>query len=205
MKKSKWLAVAVMIMTVWAAAANAQEAAPITLDNLRTALASETNAKAQALAFAAKADEEGFPQVASLFRACAQSKAVNLKRYAKLIQKLKGGPKAENAPPVVKSTTENLKIAQLSAIHEKDRLFPQFVKAAEAEKFPEAVRAFHGAIAAKTEHVKYFQEALDKLDQWKQGPKEFLVCTVCGYTTTDLALTQCPICSTPREKFDLVK
>jgi rubrerythrin len=58
-----------------------------------------------------------------------------------------------------------------------------------------------GQKASDAEYLKYFGQALANPDGWKAGDKEFLVCQVCSYVSTDLTLKQCPICSAPREKF----
>jgi rubrerythrin len=65
--------------------------------------------------------------------------------------------------------------------------------------------SFKGAMAAEIEHSKIYSQALKELDSWKEPGKTFLVCTVCGYTTMDQNIKQCPICSVPREKFEVFK
>jgi rubrerythrin len=85
-------------------------------------------------------------------------------------------------------------------------MYPSFIKIAQEEKKPQAVRTFKGAMAAEVEHAKLYKTALTELDAWKAAGKEFLVCSVCGYTAfNDPAIKKCPVCSVPREKFVIVK
>lgn len=177
-----------------------------TLDNLQAAFNGESNASAKYTAFAAKADEEGYKSVAALFRAAAMAEGIHAKKHAAVITKMGAVPKAEVGKPDVKSTKENLEAAFGGESYEKDTMYPEFIKVAEAEKKPQAVRTFKGAMAAEVEHAKMYKQALAELDAWKAAGKEFMVCTVCGYTSfNDPKLQKCPVCSMPREKFTIVK
>ena len=186
-------------------AAFAEEAAKTTLENLQAAYNGESNAKARYDAFAAKADEEGYQQVASLFRAAARSESFHARNHAEVIKKMGAEPKADVKSPEVKSTRENVETALKGEDYERDTMYPAFIKQAQADKNNDTVETFEEAKAAETQHAKYYKEALENLDNWKTGTKDFLVCTNCGYTTTDLSIQKCPICAFPREKIELVK
>jgi rubrerythrin len=182
----------------------AQEKAPAkttTRDNLQAAYNGESNAKAHYEAFAKKADEEGYKGVASLFRAAAASEEVHLRNHAEALKSMGAEPIADIKDLEVKSTRENLETALKGETYEMETMYPGFVKQADAEKNVKAARSFKGAMAAEKEHAKFYKDALDHLESWKAEQKTFLVCTVCGYTTMDLALKQCPVCSVPRDKF----
>ena len=186
----------------------AQEKAPAkstTLDNLQAAYNGESNAKARYEAFAVKADEEGYKGVASLFRAAAASEGIHLQGHAEVIKSMGAEPKADIKSPEVKSTRENLEAALKGETYEMETMYPEFVKQADAEKNSKAARSFKGAMAAEKEHAKFYKDALDNLESWKAEQKTFLVCTVCGFTTADLALKQCPVCTAPRNKFLEIK
>lgn len=176
-----------------------------TLANLQAAFNGESNARSRYLAFAEKADKEGYGQVASLFRAAAKSEEIHMGNYSKLIKKMKAEPKATIEKPVVKSTKENLEFVVKGESKEVEEMYPEFVKQAEAEKNKAAAMTFHGALETEEGHDALFKEALSNMEKWKKGKKEFLVCLVCGYTTTNMAIKVCPVCSSPREKFVSVK
>lgn len=186
--------------------ANAAEAssAATTLENLQAAYNGESNAKARYDAFAVKADEEGYKGVASLFRAAAKAEEVHASKYSTIIKKLKAVPTANIEQPVVKTTKENLQAAIKGETYEKNTMYPLFIKQAELDKNKKAIIAFKGAMAAETEHAKLYQQALNNMNSWKDA-KVFIVCPVCGYTTINLDIKKCPVCSEPRSKFYTIK
>ncbi len=192
---------AVFIHSPVAGAEAPPAAGKTTLDNLQAAFDGESNAHARYVAFAKKADEEGFTQVGSLFRAAATAEEIHFKNHAAVIKKLGAEPKADIKKPEVKSTKENLEAALKGESYERDTMYPEFLKQARAEGNRGAVRSFNFAKAAEAEHAKLYEEALKNLDQWKGGKKLFLVCVECGYTTAKTDFSKCPVCSTPKDKF----
>lgn len=183
----------------------AEEAGKTTLDNLQAAFNGESNAKVRYEAFAAKADAEGYKSVASLYRATSKSEGIHAAKHAEMIKKAGAEPKATIEKPDVKSTKENLEASIKGETYEKESMYPSFIKKAETDKNTGAVMTFKGAMAAEVEHAKLYTQALKELDSWKEAGKEFLVCQVCGFTTMDQKLQICPVCSSPRSKFDVIK
>jgi rubrerythrin len=180
-------------------------AATTTLQNMQTAYDGECNAHARYLAFAAKADAEGYAPVASLFRAVARAEEVHVNSHAKIIRKMGATPESRIKVPEVKSTAENLEFALRGENVEHTTTYPGFVKQAESEKNAAVVRALNGTLVVEKTHAKLFEEVLKNRTTWKSPHKTFLVCTVCGYVTDDLSLKKCPVCSSPREKFVEIK
>jgi rubrerythrin len=176
-----------------------------TLENMQIAFNGESNAKAKYEAFAAKADEEGYKSVAVLFRAAAKSEGIHAAKHENAIKKSGGEAKATIEKVEVKSTKENLEAALKGEVAEKESMYPEMIKKAEADKNTAAMYSFKGALAAEKMHAQYYEQALKELDSWKEAGKEFIVCQVCGYTTMDQKLQKCPVCQAPRSKFDLVK
>ena len=82
-----------------------------TMSNLQTAFNGESNAHARYLAFAVKADAEGYAGVASLFRAAARAEEIHAGNHAAVIKDFGGIPVAKLEDPGVKSTRENLEAA----------------------------------------------------------------------------------------------
>lgn len=183
----------------------AEQLAGTTLENLQAAFNGESNAKARYEAFAVKADAEGYKSVASLYRAASKSEGIHAAKHAEMIKKAGADPKATIEKTDVKSTKENLEASIKGETYEKESMYPAFIKKAEADKNSGAVQTFKGAMAAEVEHAKLYSQALKELDSWKDGGKEFLVCQICGFTTMDKNLKQCPVCSAPKSKFDTVK
>lgn len=197
--------VAVLCVALGGVLNAAEDYSASTLENMKTAFNGESNAKVRYEAFAVKADEEGYKSVAALFRAAAKSEGIHAAKHAAAIVKMGGEAKATLMPVEAKSTRENIEAALKGEIAEKESMYPAMVKKAETDKNIPALYSFKGALAAEKMHAQYFQQALKDLDSWKAAGKEFLVCLVCGYTTTDMSVKVCPVCSVPREKFELVK
>jgi len=174
------------------------------LDNLMTAYNGESNAHARYAAFAKKADDEGYGQVASLFRATARSEEIHANNHAEVIKELGGTSKASIKLPPIASTKENLGAALEGETYERDTMYPDFIKLAKDEGNKKAVRTFNFALQAETEHAKLYKDALDNLDKWKGAKRDFYVCPVCGYTVEKLTFEKCPACSTPKDKYEKI-
>ncbi len=177
---------------------------PTTLDNLQAAFNGESNANAKYVAFAAKADEEGYHQVASLFRAAASSEKIHAENHAKVIRELGAEPKADIGTPEVRTTRDNLAAAISGESYERDTMYPEFIKTAEGAGLKTAVRTFKYAVAAETHHAALYAEALANLEGWREGTRTFYVCAVCGETLTVRPDKRCPTCKTSEEKFNVV-
>ena len=207
-KKSMFVIAVLAMLSGLVSAADKKEApakpGATTLENLQTAYNGESNAKAKYDAYAAKAETEGYLGVAGLFRAASLSESIHAAKHAKAITALGGVPKADVKTPEGKTTPENLKDAIKGETYESKKMYPAFQKQAEADKNMQAMYSFKGALAAEKMHLTYFSKALANLKDWK-AKKKFLVCQVCGYTTMDMTIKVCPVCSSPRDKFTEVE
>ncbi|MGL5035851.1 MAG: rubrerythrin family protein, partial [Microcystaceae cyanobacterium] len=141
--------------------ANAEEAN--TIKNLQAAYNGETNAHIQYLAFAQKADQEGYKQVALLFRAAATAEAIHASNHGVVLRELgvKAIAKIEN--PKVGSTKANLEAAIKGESYERDTMYPEFLKQAKEANNVAAIKTLDYAMEAEAEHAKYYQAALSNL------------------------------------------
>ncbi len=172
------------------------------LDNLMVAFNGESNAHAKYTAYAKKADEEGYGAIASLFRATATAEEIHFKNHAKVIVQMGGTPKADIKLPEIKTTEENLRDALHGENYEKDVMYPEFIKIAEAEGNKAALRTFEYALDAEICHAVLYTEALAELESRKNsGPRTIYVCPICGYTVETLSFDKCPACNLVSEKF----
>jgi rubrerythrin len=176
-----------------------------TLENLQAAFSGESSANLKYLAFARKADEEGYKQVAVLFRAAARSEEIHASNHKAAIAKLGGEAKADITPADVKTTKENLEAAIKGETYENETMYPAFIKVAQTDKNADAIKTLNGAMKVEAEHAKLYKEALGNLDGWKTVTAEFSVCPVCGFTTMKLDFPKCPVCSTEASKFEKIK
>jgi len=182
-------------------------AAPVTqtLANLQAAYEGESNATIKYTSFAIKAEVEGFYRAAALFRAAARAEQVHAAHHARIILKLGGTPTAKIHEVEVKSTRENLEAAKGGEEHERDVMYPSFIKEAEESGNAAAVRSFTLAMQAEAVHARLYGEALANLDAQRK-PTTFYVCLTCGEVTDNPEETDsCPICNAPKERFASVR
>ena len=195
----------ISVLCICAVTASVAQTTPksigLTLQNLETAFNGESNSHARYLAFAEKADQEGYFQVASLFRAAARAEEIHARNHEVEIKKLGGVAQAKIEGPVVKSTKENLEAAVRGETYERDIMYPDFYKQARAVGNNDSFKTFNYAREAEAEHAKLFMEAFNNLDNMR-GKTTYYVCTVCGYTTTNLDFAKCHTCFSPKDKYE---
>ena len=154
--------------------------------NLKDAFAGESQANRKYLAFAEKADKEGYSQAAKLFRAAAAAETVHAHTHLKA---LKG----------VGSTTENLEAAIAGETYEFESMYPPMIEGAKEEGHKAAERSFTYAYAVEKVHAGLYQKALDNLDGMEEV--DYHVCSVCGHTVEGEPPDECPVCQAKKKAF----
>lgn len=164
-----------------------------TEDNLKEAFAGESQANRRYLAFAKKADAEGHPSVARLFRAAAEAETVHAHAHLRVL----GG---------VKSTAENLNAAVEGESYEFKTMYPDFAKEAQAENNNAALASIQNAMAVERVHFGLFSDAAKALAEGKDMPDNTIyVCSVCGNTIIGDAPDTCQVCGADKGKFGPVE
>ena len=154
---------------------------------LEEAFAGESQANRKYLAFAAKADQEGYPQVARLFRAAAEAETIHAHSH---LRALNG----------IRSTKENLLEAVAGETHEFTKMYPEMIEAAKAEGHKVGQRSFSYANEVEKIHAQLYQSLLDNLG--KPGETyPYYICPVCGLTAEKEAPAICPVCGTKGSMF----
>lgn len=172
-----------------------------TLTDMQAAYNGESNAHATYLAFADKAQAEGYAKAASFFRAAAKAEEIHANNHAQVIKAMGAEPKAVIKAADVKSTRENLTAALKGETYERDVMYPGFLVQARKEGRVDAIRSLNYAKTAEAEHARLYQEALDDLSGWKAQNVTFYVCPVCGYTSATRPSEKCPSSFTPSHRF----
>lgn len=157
-----------------------------TMDDLKAAFAGESQANRTYLGFAKKADQEGYPQVARLFRAAADAETVHALAHLRVM----GG---------VRDTADNLKEAIGGETHEFTSMYPAMIEGAEKEGNEAAVETFDNANQVEKIHAGLYQKALDNLGDNEETV--YFVCQYCGNTVENEAPERCPICGRPQKMF----
>ena len=160
-----------------------------TTDNLKEAFAGESQANRKYLAFAKKAEAEGFGQVAKLFRAAAEAETVHAHAHFDVL----GG---------VKGTADNIAAGVEGEGFEFQQMYPKFVAEAKSEGNQGALTSFQNALAVEKIHHGLYSEALEAVKAGKDLPgSAILVCQVCGNTVLGEAPGKCPICGSAKDLF----
>jgi rubrerythrin len=160
-----------------------------TNDNLQAAFAGESQASRKYLYFAEKADKDGQPQIAKLFRAASEAETVHARNHL-------------NAMNGIGTVAENLKAAVGGEHYEFTEMYPGFIDTAKAEKQNPAMTSFNWANAVEKVHHALYSQALKDLEAGKAPiNKPFYVCQRCGNTVEGDAPEKCPFCGALKAAF----
>jgi len=156
--------------------------------NLREAFAGESQANRKYLAFAKKADQEGFANVARLFRTAAEAETIHALAHL-------------DALDAVQSTRDNLRAAVEGETYEFTEMYPPMLELAQKENH-RAKRMFGYATKAEAVHARLYAMALEAVSDGKDlDEAKFFLCPVCGHIELGNPPDSCPICGAKKEKF----
>jgi rubrerythrin len=157
-----------------------------TNEDLQNAFAGESQANRKYLAFAKKAEDEGYGQVAKLFRAAAEAETVHAHNHLRVM----GG---------IKSTKENIEEAIEGETHEYTKMYPEMILQARKEENKKAINSFDIANKVESIHASLYRKALDNLGN--NEPVDYYVCQICGNTVENSVPDKCHVCGAPASKF----
>jgi rubrerythrin len=159
-----------------------------TESNLKEAFAGESQANRKYLAFARKAEQEGFTNVARLFRTTAEAETIHALAHL-------------GALGAIGSTADNLRAAAAGETYEYTEMYPPMVEQAVADDH-RAKRMFGYAAKAEAVHAQLYQMALAAVAEGKDlAENQFYLCPVCGHIEFGAPPASCPICGAKGEKF----
>jgi len=163
-----------------------------TTEALKAAFAGESQANRRYLAYAKKAEQDGYPQVAKLFRAAAAAETIHAHNHLRALGE-------------INSTAENLKVAIAGENYEVVSMYPPMIQDAEAEGEKKAHTSFKWAWEVEKEHEALYRKALEAVESEKDAAAvDYYVCPFCGYTHEGPLDGKCPVCGAPGEKFERV-
>ncbi len=159
-----------------------------TTEDLKEALAGESQANQKYRAFAKKAEQEGFPNVARLFRTTAEAERIHAEGHLKALAG-------------IASTRENLQAAIDGETYEYTTMYPPMLKQALAEGHRAKIM-FGFAVKAEAVHAELYKRALEAVAQGRDLTEvRFYLCPVCGHIEFGDPPDACPICGTPKARF----
>jgi rubrerythrin len=161
---------------------------PTTKENLKEAFAGESQANQKYRAFSKKAERDGFPNIAKLFKTAAEAERIHAEGHL-------------NALEGIGSTVENLKDAIGGETYEFKEMYPPMLEQAEKDDH-KAKRMFKYAISAEDVHAQLYKLALAAAEAGKDLEEtEFYLCPVCGHIEFGKPEDNCPICGTLASKY----
>ena len=159
-------------------------------ENLSLGFTDESETHMRYLAYARQAAEEGYENVAHLFRAVAEAETVHALNHMDAL----GG---------VDETVENLKKAVAEEESEMFSLYPEFIKQARKEDRTEAVMSMTWIQQSEKAHFNLFRQALESLERGERDLEEesYFLCENCGFVAVGVAPANCPVCRAPQKMF----
>lgn len=151
------------------------------------ALVGEAKAALRLKVFADKAEEEGYPQMAKLFRVIARCEEIHGSRA---LRKLKE----------IKSTEENLALSFESETKVAGVAYDKFIKLAHEEGDAAAALIFSQSRDVEDVHAKLYKTAMTHLMEERETT--YYVCKICGYVSDGVRPDSCPVCGAPKERFE---
>ena len=174
-----------------------------TTADLLAAFKGETAASAKYSAYSQKAEQEGYHEIALLFKAASAAEKIHANNHKTILAET--GTKIPEMKPefTVKSTKENLQDAIRGENYEATTMYPEFLKDAEAEGVQMAQISLTYAFMTEKKHQALYEKALTALgsNTVKSLSSVYYVCPTCGNTYDAAPPQRCGICMTASEKF----
>ena len=161
---------------------------PNTNDNLKEAFAGESQANQKYRAFAKKAEKDGFPNIARLFRTTAEAERIHAEGHLGSLEE-------------IGSTADNLQGAIDGETYEYTEMYPPMLVQA-LEDGHKAKRMFAFAVGAEEVHATLYKKALEAVKAGKDlAETEFYLCPFCGHIELGQPPETCPICGAKAAAF----
>ncbi len=161
----------------------------MTEENLKAAFAGESQAHMKYLIFATKAEEEGRPNVARLFKAIAYAEQVHATNHFKALGELG-------------QTVQNLRAAIAGETYEVEEMYPAFQEVAKLQMEKGAQKSTMWAFEAEKVHAGMYQKARQAVEEGRDvNLGDVWICEVCGYTVEGPVPDKCPLCGVQKDRF----
>ena len=155
-------------------------------DAMHQAYTGESKAALRLKVFAEKAEQEGYRQLAKLFRVISFSEEIHGKKALRLLRK-------------IKTTEENLADSFESETQVAGVAYDNFIKRAEEIGDKAASLYFSQSKDVEEVHAKLYKEAMNHVMEERETT--YYVCEVCGYVSDGVLPEKCPVCGVGKEEF----
>ena len=161
----------------------------MTEGSLKAAFAGESQAAEKYLVYAEHAEEEGYPNVAKLFRAISFAETRHARNH---LRTMKG----------IHSTADNLKAAFEGESFEIDEMYPAYREIARVQENAQAGRSIRYALKAEMDHKWMYEQSRERVLSGKDiADKPVSVCLICGHTVIGDLPDKCPVCAAAKEYY----
>lgn len=155
-----------------------------TKKNLEEAFLGEAKAHFRLKAFSARAEADGYPAIARLFRAVSEAESIHASSHFALLDR-------------AADTQENLRVSFEKERFVNEVAYPKFLKEAWAEEEMEAVWLLTRARNVEERHARLYRTALSRMTV--DTPPVYVVCGRCGWITEEVVPEACANCDAPKE------
>mgnify|MGYP005831051479 CR=1 FL=1 len=174
----------------------------MTETNLKSAFSGESQAHMRYVFFSERAEKNGLPLLARLFKAIAYAERVHASNHYNNIRTKGGNPTFAMAGFGSRNSSEDLEIAIEGETYEVSEMYPAYLEVAKAQKEYSAEVAFRYAWEAEKTHAEFFKKAKRAVDSGRDLELGSIgVCEICGYTVEGVLPEECPICKAKKDKF----
>ena len=164
--------------------------------NLMAAFAGESQARNKYTYYADKAEQDGFVQIAEIFRETAK----NEKAHAEIWFKLLNGNE-------LKDTASNREDAANGENYEWTQMYKTYADEARAEGFDHIAYLFDAVAKIEEEHEKRYRKLLENVNGglvFSRDEDKIWICSNCGNVIIGKEVTnQCPVCKKPKSYFKI--
>lgn len=157
-----------------------------TQENLSKAFKEESAAAVRVKIYADKAEEEGYPDMAKLFRAVAQSEAIHARNNLRLLNSIK-----DTEENLYDSFAREKEVAHVS--------YSDYIAQAEQEGIENAARELEWSRDVEKIHAILYEEALEHM--LADTDPTYYICEPCGYISDGIIPDRCPVCGAPAKLF----
>jgi rubrerythrin len=159
-----------------------------TKENLEVAFGGESQAYQKYSAFAQKAQQDGFENIAKLFRTTAEAERIHALGHLKAMEK-------------IGSTFENLQSAIGGETYEFEDMYPPMYEQALKENH-KAKKMFGYALEAEKVHAELYKKALEAVKEGKDLDEvNIYLCPICGFIEIGSSIEKCPVCGANSSAF----
>jgi rubrerythrin len=158
--------------------------------------------------YAGKAEEEGYPKIAALFRAITVSEMIHARNMKHLLEGLGVEVVDVETSVEVSTTKRNLKRAMNVELSEISESYPLYLERITPENYQPAIDAVGYSWNSEKQHRENITKIRDAsgfffgllAKKIESAPAAYYVCTACGSTVREPPESTCSICGAPASR-----